>query len=70
MVAATDHCKQEPENGTGLFSNNAEYIAITPEIGFNITDSWGINATYSTARNARLIFASPVYLVGVFFTPQ
>ncbi len=56
--------------GAGLFSNNAEFIAITPEIGFNITDSWGINATYSTARNARLIFASPAYSVGVFFTPQ
>jgi hypothetical protein len=56
--------------GTGLFSNNAEFTGMTTEIGINITDEWGVSASYGTASNAKLIFASPSYSVGVYFTPK
>jgi len=56
--------------GTGLYSNNAEYIGITPEIGFKVTDNWGITASYGSAANGKLIFANPAYSVGIFFTPK
>ncbi len=57
-------------DGTGLYSNNAEYIGFTPEIGFKVTDHWGVSASYGTATRAKLILANPSYSVGVFFTPK
>jgi len=52
--------------GTGLFSNNAEYLSITPELAYQVTDKIGVSAAYSGAVSGKLIFASPAYTVGVF----
>ncbi len=54
--------------GTGLYSNNAEYLAITPEVAYKITDQWGISAAFAGAVSGKLIFARPAYSAGVFFT--
>ena len=54
--------------GTGLYSNNAEYLAITPEIGYKFADQWGISAAFAGAVSGKLIFARPAYSVGIFFT--
>lgn len=53
--------------GTSLFANNAEYLAITPEISFKLSDKIGISANYGTAAWGKLIFANPTYSVGAYF---
>ena len=55
-------------DGTGLYSNNAEYLALTPEVGYSITERFGISATYSGALSGKLIFAAPAFSVGAFFS--
>ena len=55
-------------DGTGLYSNNAEYLALTPEIAYFFKKNWGISAAYAGAVSGKLIFARPAYSVGVFFT--
>lgn len=55
--------------GTSLFANNAEYLAINPELSFKITDKIGVSATVGTAAWGKLIFANPTYTVGVYFKP-
>ncbi|GJM28039.1 MAG: hypothetical protein DHS20C17_06740 [Cyclobacteriaceae bacterium] len=56
--------------GTGLYSNNAEFVSITPEIGFRFNDKWGVSLSYATAMHGNLIFARPAYSAGVFFLMQ
>lgn len=55
--------------GTSLFANNAEYLAINPELSFKISDKWGVSGTLGTAAWGKLIFANPTYSVGVYFKP-
>ena len=55
-----------PANSTSIFANNAEYVAIEPEIRFNFLKNTGLSASYSTASSGRLIFANPSYSVGVY----
>ena len=55
-------------DGTGLYSNNAEYFSITPEIGYKIKDNFGVTAAFAGAVSGKLIFARPAYSVGVFMT--
>jgi len=52
--------------GTSLFANNAEYLAITPEISLKISEKMGISANIGTAAWAKLIFANPTYSVGAY----
>jgi hypothetical protein len=54
-------------NGTSLFANNSEHLTISPEIGVNITEKWGVSANFATALRGEIIFANPSYSVGVFF---
>lgn len=53
--------------GTSLFANNAEYLAITPEIAIKLSDKWGVTANIGTAAWGKLIFANPTYSVGAYF---
>jgi hypothetical protein len=54
-------------NGTSLFANNSEHLTISPEIGVNINEKWGVSANFATALRGEIIFANPSYSVGVFF---
>ena len=53
--------------GTSLFANNAEYLAITPEIAYKVSDKWGVSANIGMAAWGKLIFANPTYSIGVYF---
>lgn len=55
--------------GTSLFANNAEYLAITPEIAVKATDKWGVTANVGFAAWGKLILANPTFNVGVYFKP-
>lgn len=55
------------ENGASIFSNNAEFLAYTYEIAYNVTDKIGITFNYGSVYSAKLIFASPSYSAGVYF---
>ena len=54
-------------NSTSLFANNSEFLTVSPELAFQITDKWGVSASYATALSGKIIFANPSYSVGVFF---
>ncbi len=54
-------------DGASLFANNAEYLAITPEIALKLSDRWGVSANIGTAAWGRLIFANKTYSVGAYF---
>jgi len=51
---------------TSLFANNAEYVAFSPELAFNVTENVGISASVATAFWGKIIFAAPTYSVGVY----
>ncbi|MEM9885631.1 MAG: hypothetical protein AAF849_07045 [Bacteroidota bacterium] len=53
-------------NSTSLFANNAEFLAISPEIGYNISENVGISANVAFAVWGRIILAAPTYSVGVY----
>jgi hypothetical protein len=52
-------------NSTSLFANNAEYLSISPEISYNVGKNWGISASVAGAVRGRIIFAAPMYAVGI-----
>ena len=54
-------------DGTSLFSNNREYIAISPELNYSINDKIGVSAGAGFALKGKLIFANPSYSLGIFF---
>lgn len=51
----------------GIYSDNLEYLAISPYFMYKLTDKWGISAEGGFATFARNIIASPSISVGVFF---
>ena len=55
---------ETPSNG--IFSNNIEYLAITPEINYSLNDKYGISGSIGFAASGRRVLASPNYSLGVF----
>jgi len=53
-------------NSTSLFANNAEFTNLTFEAAYNISDSFGVSASYGTALSGKIILASAAYSVGVY----
>jgi hypothetical protein len=51
----------------GIYSDNLEYIAISPYFMYKLTDKWGVSAEAGFATFARNIIASPSISLGVFF---
>lgn len=51
----------------GIFGNNVEYVSISPEIIYNISDKIGVSLGAAGAVSGRQILASPAFDVGVFF---
>ncbi|MEM6767136.1 MAG: hypothetical protein AAF824_21970 [Bacteroidota bacterium] len=52
----------------GIFSNNLEYVAITPEFNFQVKDNWGVSLAVGGAPIARRVLAAPSFNVGLFAT--
>ncbi|MEM6828944.1 MAG: hypothetical protein AAGA66_21095 [Bacteroidota bacterium] len=57
-------------DGSTLFANNSEFQSYTLEGAYYVTEKVGFSASYSTAIDGALIFASPSYSVGVFLDWQ
>ncbi len=55
---------ETPSNG--IFSNNIEYLAITPEINYSLNDRYGISGSVGFAASGKRVLASPNYSLGVF----
>ncbi|RED96126.1 transporter [Marinoscillum furvescens] len=60
----------QPNDGSnsanGVFSNNTEYVSITPELIYGFTDQFGVAASAGFAASGRRILASPNFSLGVF----
>ena len=50
----------------GIFNNNVEYLSLTPELGYKITDKLGISGSMGGAFYGKNILAAPSYTLGVF----
>lgn len=55
---------ETPANG--IFSNNIEYLAITPEINYSLNDRFGVSGNIGFAASGRRVLARPSYSLGVF----
>lgn len=53
---------------TGLNLNNAEYLNLSMELGYKITDKIGASLNYNKAVSGKLIFTDPSYSIGVFLS--
>ncbi|WP_339695152.1 hypothetical protein [uncultured Roseivirga sp.] len=56
---------ETPSNG--IFSNNIEYLAITPELAYQWNDKWGVSSAIGFAASGKRVLASPSVSFGVFF---
>ncbi|MEM1134808.1 MAG: hypothetical protein AAGI07_03130 [Bacteroidota bacterium] len=50
----------------GIFSNNIEFISLSPELVYEVKDNWGVSAGAGFAFNAKRVLAAPAYSLGVF----
>lgn len=55
---------ETPTNG--IFSNNIEYLAVTPELNYSLNEKFGVSANIGFAASGRRVLALPSYSVGVF----
>ncbi len=55
---------EAPSNG--IFSNNLEYLALTPEVSYSFNEKFGISGSVGTALSGRRILAKPAYSLGFF----
>lgn len=56
---------EAPSNG--IFSNNIEYVAITPELSYQWTEKYGVTGSVGFAASGKRVLASPSYSLGIFF---
>ncbi len=54
--------------GNSIFANDTEYLAITPEIAYQIQSNFGITASAGFAAYGKKILANPNFMVGAYFT--
>lgn len=55
---------ETPSNG--IFSNNIEYLAITPELSYQWNEKYGVTGAVGFAASGKRVLASPSFSVGVF----
>lgn len=55
---------ETPSNG--IFSNNIEYLAITPELSYQWNENYGVTGAVGFAASGKRVLASPSFSVGVF----
>ncbi|OEK06848.1 hypothetical protein [Roseivirga misakiensis] len=55
---------ETPANG--IFSNNIEYLAITPEVNYFVKDDFGISGAIGFAASGKRVLASPSFSIGLF----
>jgi protein XagA len=53
-------------NPQSLFSNNKEYLSVTPELTYHISSMWGITIGAGIPLKGKNIFADPSFSVGIF----
>jgi hypothetical protein len=54
------------DNATSIFSNNAEFTALSVEVAFDITNKVGLSASITAPFAGKLIYAGNAYSVGVY----
>ncbi|MFY0598649.1 MAG: hypothetical protein JXR03_03185 [Cyclobacteriaceae bacterium] len=56
-----------PNAQQGVFGNNIEFMSLSPELIYKITDKFGVSASIGTAFSGRQVLANPSYEGGLFF---
>ncbi len=53
--------------GNSIFANNTEFLSVTPEIAYNLTEKLGVSVSAGFALSGKRILADPNYGVGVYW---
>ncbi len=56
----------EGGGGNSIFANDTEFLSITPEVAYSLTDRLGVTANVGLALYGEKILANPNYGVGVY----
>ncbi|MGB3777532.1 MAG: hypothetical protein WA960_04185 [Tunicatimonas sp.] len=56
----------EGGGGNSIFANDTEFLSVTPEIAYGLTDRLGVTANVGLALRGEKILANPNYGVGVY----
>jgi hypothetical protein len=51
----------------GIYSDNIEYLAISPQVLYRLKNNWGVMGEIGFAAHGRNIIASPAFQLGVFY---
>ena len=54
----------QPNNG--IFSNDIEYVSVSPELVYEANENWGASIGAGFAFNAKRVLAAPAFTVGVY----
>jgi len=50
----------------GIFSNNIEYISLSPEVVYAVNDKFGVSVGAGFAFNAKRVLAAPAFNAGIY----
>lgn len=56
--------------GQGVFANNVEFTNLAGEIGYYITNKFGVSFNYTTILSGKITYAAPTYSGGLFLDIQ
>ena len=54
-----------PLNAQSLFSNNKEYLSLSPEVAYHFDERWSLIVGMGTALSGKNIFANTTYTIGI-----
>jgi hypothetical protein len=58
------------QTGQGIFANNVEFTNLGGEIGYYISNKFGISFNYTAILSGKITYAAPTYTGGVFLDIQ
>lgn len=54
----------QPNNG--IFSNDIEYVSVSPEVVYEAKENWGVSMGAGFAFNAKRVLAAPAFTAGIY----
>ncbi len=67
LIALNTNDSEGPNGSSSLFGNNITYLAITPEVAYNVTEEFGVSASAGVVAYAEGILAAPNFIFGIYY---
>jgi len=68
VVRSTFNGSTAGQVNTSVFANNAEFVAVTAEVNYEIFKNFGLSISYGSAVSGKIIYAAPSYSGGIFYS--